>query len=354
MPSLPGYAGLCILLSLLLTPALASYAIITGASSGIGRALSLEAANKDYSVVLAARRGDELQALKKEIEETHGNLDVVTVACDLGTSEGIDKLRRATAELDDVQVLFANAGFAWSGSLVEQDVSNIEDMVALNVLAVTKLSRLYGADFAARGSGAIMLTSSLTAVAALPGASQYAATRGFVRQFAAGLRSELAPRGVRVTTLLPGATDTEFAEKTNIQQALIFNFPGSRQLGLTLSSEVVARYALSGLLKGPSEVIPGFVNRLYFMAADNIMPSFISSGYAASTFCQPNPLLNTWETAIHATIVMLLGTLCMVPCIPFVCLSFITALHYTSTIYFFFQSALTLALAFGIKFYFWK
>lgn len=90
----------------------------------------------------------------------------------------------------------------------------------LNIMSSSKLASLYGSVFKERGSGKIMITSSLTALASLPGASLYAATRGFVRQLGAGLRAELAPHGVVVTTLLPGATDTEFAARTNIQSAL--------------------------------------------------------------------------------------------------------------------------------------
>jgi len=317
-------AVLCLALGLLDHLASAvpqGYAIITGASSGIGRALALESASHGYNVVLAARREDMLLTLQEEIKEKH-KVDAIVSVVDLEQTEGVMKLRKDTANLD-VQVLVANAGFAWSGQMTDQPFLNLASMVSLNMQSTAHLASLYGFDFAARGSGKIMLTSSLTALSGLPGASLYAATRGFVRQLAAGLRDELRPSGVTVTTLLPGATDTEFAAKTNIQDSLIFNFPGSRLLGLTLSSEVVAEYALVGLRDGVAEVIPGFMNRLYAMSAENLMPKWMSSRYATYTFCEPNPLLDV-KRAGPAVVVMLLGVCLMVLCIPAVCLSYVS------------------------------
>ncbi|GMI36709.1 hypothetical protein TeGR_g2061, partial [Tetraparma gracilis] len=312
---------LLLLLLLAAHTARAEYAIVTGASSGIGRALALAAAQEGYDVVLCARRESALLALSDVIRTTHQRATVI-VPTDLSTSAGIDTLLHTTASLD-VSTIFVNAGFAWSdGSLSDQPTASIEEMVNLNIMSSSKLASLYGSVFKERGSGKIMITSSLTALASLPGASLYAATRGFVRQLGAGLRAELAPHGVVVTTLLPGATDTEFAVRTNIQSALIFTFPGSRLLGLTLSSEVVADYALEGLKSGAAEVIPGFMNRAYAMAAENLMPAWMSRRYATYTFCEPNPLFDPYQ-APTVLVVMLLGVLLMLPCIPFVCLSFL-------------------------------
>jgi short-subunit dehydrogenase len=116
----------------------------------------------------------------------------------------------------------ARSPYARSGSTAR---ARLQPTAHVCALPPQHLARLCGADFARRGHGALLLTGSLTALAPLPHAAMYGATRAFVRSLALGLRDELAPHGVAVTCVLPGATDTEFASTGGIESSLIFNLP---------------------------------------------------------------------------------------------------------------------------------
>ena len=133
------------------------WAVVTGASSGIGRAIALEAANRGFNVAAVARRKDQLQILKDEI--TAANSCATFIVADLTQPGAAAKVHAATKHIT-VDLLVANAGFAWVGDFVDQPTENIASMLAVNMAAPAELCRLYGADMAAAGRRHCLLYTS--------------------------------------------------------------------------------------------------------------------------------------------------------------------------------------------------
>ena len=184
------------------------WAVVTGASSGIGEQLALQAAQRGYDVVLHGRRRRALHRLKKAIE-AQTNRRTKMVIEDLSRRNGAKRLHDACRDLD-VRLLFANAGVARVKPFIDDDV---DKMLALNVHANTDLCRRFGRDMARKGGGRVVLTSSLVGVPAhgCAGAAAYAASKAYLRSFGNALHDELKKQKVFVTTVLPGAVDTAFA-----------------------------------------------------------------------------------------------------------------------------------------------
>ena len=190
------------------------WALVTGASDGIGRAFAAHLAEAGVNLILAARRRDVLEALSAELTEQHG-IDARVVAVDLGRPEGITTLLAETGTCD-VGLLVASAGFGTSGSFIEGDLAPELEMIDVNCRAVAALSHTFGRRFAARGRGGMVLMSSLVAFQGVPRAANYAATKAYVQSLAEGLRVELAPRGVDVLASAPGPVNSGFAARASM------------------------------------------------------------------------------------------------------------------------------------------
>ena len=223
------------------------FALVTGASDGIGRAFARALAARGVSVVLVARRVERLEALALELNRDH-NVQARVVAADLATAQGVDAVLEATAHLD-VGLLVTAAGFGSSGPLIEADLDVELAMVGVNCGAVVQLSHAFGNRLRARGSGGIVLLSSLLAFQGVPRASTYAATKAFVQTFGEGLRLELAPHGVDVVASAPGPVASGFAERADMK------------MGATDRPETVAAVTL-GSLGRRGTVRPGWLSKL--------------------------------------------------------------------------------------------
>jgi short-subunit dehydrogenase len=231
------------------------WAVVTGASDGIGRAFAEHLGEQGYSLVLVARRETVLEALAQDLARRHGTPSIV-VAADLGTTAGRAALVAATVELD-VGLLIAAAGFGTSGPLLEATVADEEAMLAVNCGAVLAQAHHFGARFAARGRGGLVLLSSIVAFQGVPRAAHYAATKAYVQTLAEGLRRELQPRGVDVLACAPGPVRSGFAARANME------------LGATVVPATVARGAMAALGRrttvhpgGLSKVLAGSLSTL--------------------------------------------------------------------------------------------
>jgi len=227
-------------------------ALVTGASSGIGAVFARELARRGSDLVLAARSQGKLTALADELSTLFGvtaDVAVVDLAKPNAASELHDDLRQRDLQID---TLVNNAGFGLHALLHRADGAALSDMVRVNVGALVDLTRLYLPGMLERDRGAIINVASTAAFQPVPYMAVYGATKAFVLSFTEALWAETRATGVRVTTLCPGATDTEF-----------FDIAGDdAQLGRRMPSERVVQAAFRALDRRASTVIPGVWNRL--------------------------------------------------------------------------------------------
>ncbi|MFL5248054.1 MAG: SDR family NAD(P)-dependent oxidoreductase [Myxococcales bacterium] len=186
-----------------------AWAVVTGASSGIGRAFALELARRGHPILLVARRGDELQRLAAEITAAGGRAE--PLVADLASAGGVEAVARAAEGLSDVGVLVNNAGAGSYGPFLEQPLGRDAAQVALNIDAVVALTRRLLPRMVARGRGQIINVASILAFMPTPYFATYAATKAFVLSFSEALAQELRGTGVRVLAASPGVVKTEFS-----------------------------------------------------------------------------------------------------------------------------------------------
>lgn len=191
------------------------WAVVTGASDGIGAACAELLAGAGASVVLAARRVEALDSIASTLRARHG-VDVLVVPCDLTTPAGTSSLFAATAHLD-IGLLIAAAGFATTGRFLDNAVADELALVDLNCRAVVETTHHYGERLAKRGRGGIVLFSSIVAFQGVPNTANYAASKAFVQSFAEGIRPELKGVGVDVLVSAPGPVATGFAARADMQ-----------------------------------------------------------------------------------------------------------------------------------------
>jgi hypothetical protein len=223
------------------------WAVVTGASDGIGRAFAERLAERGIHLVLVARRGPLLEGLAAELKRAHG-IECRIVVADLSDLSAVHRMADATAGLD-VGLLVAAAGFGTSGPLLGASLGTETEMVDLNCTSVLVQACHYGRRFAERGRGGLVLMSSLLAFRGTPRAANYAATKAYVQTLAEGLRVELAPLGVDVIASAPGPIRSGFAERANMRMAQ------------ALPAEVVARVTLAALGR-KTTVRPGWLSKL--------------------------------------------------------------------------------------------
>jgi uncharacterized protein len=231
------------------------WALVTGASAGIGVALAEELARGGTNLVLTARRRDRLEEVAKKLEAAHKIQARIFVA-DLAQSDAPEKIFQFTKNQGiEIELLINNAGFGAYGEFQNVEARKLTDMVQVNCAAVVHLTRLYVPEMVARRRGDILIVASTAAFQSVPYISTYAATKAFDLLFAEGLAEELKPHGVRVCALCPGSTESEFAEVAG--QTHIAASRANRE-----TAEKVARTGLRALAAGKSYVISGIGNYL--------------------------------------------------------------------------------------------
>ena len=185
------------------------WAIVTGASSGLGREFALALAGRGHPVLAVARREERLRALAEEVRSSGGRVE--PLVADLSTTAGVETLL-ARAALLDVELLVNNAGLATYGPFAATPVERERELVRLNVETIVALTHGLLPALLARGQGGVINVSSQMAFQPMPYFAAYAASKAFVLSFSEALAEELRGTGVRVTTLAPGFVATEFTE----------------------------------------------------------------------------------------------------------------------------------------------
>jgi len=223
------------------------WAVVTGASDGIGEAFARELAGAGLNLVIVARRRDRLDVLASELEASHAT-QVRVLAIDLTHVESAERLVAETDDLD-VGLLVAAAGFGSSGPLVESGLAAELEMVDLNCRAVLALTHHFARRFIARRRGGIVLMSSLLAFQGVPLAANYAATKAYIQSLAEALRHELGPFGVDVIASAPGPIHSGFAARANMRM-------GMAQRPQSVASATLARLGADGTVR------PGWLSKL--------------------------------------------------------------------------------------------
>jgi hypothetical protein len=229
------------------------WALVTGASAGIGKALAIELAASGTNLVLTARRRDRLQDLAKQLSSKH-KINAEIFEADLAKPSAPDEIFALTREKGiAVELLVNNAGFGQYGELSSVEPQRLLDMVQVNCSAVLHLTRLYLPNMIARRRGDILIVASTVAFQAVPYISTYAATKVFDLFLAEGLAEEMKPHGIRVCALCPGTTESEFHDAAAHP---------SHARRRSETAEKVARTGLRALAAGKSYVISGAANYL--------------------------------------------------------------------------------------------
>jgi short-subunit dehydrogenase len=229
------------------------WALVTGASAGIGTALARELAAGGTNLVLTARRRDRLVGLAGDLSAKH---DIRTLVCiaDLAQASGPREIFEFTESKGiSIDLLVNNAGFGVYGEFHRAKVERLIEMTQVNVSAVVLLTHLYVQGMVARRSGDILIVASTAAFQAVPYITTYAATKSFDLQFAEGLAEEMRTYGIRVCALCPGSTESEFLQVAGQRHH-------TRRPQET--AEKVAHVGLRALATGKTSVISGFTNWL--------------------------------------------------------------------------------------------
>lgn len=223
-------------------------ALVTGASSGIGEAMVRRLADAGVRTVVVARRLDRLEALAGTWPDL-----IEVLAADLATSDGVDRVAdRLVDRTRPIDLLVNNAGFGTSGSFAELPTERVAGEIAVNVTAVTLLTRAALPGMIARERGWVCNVSSVASFQAAPALAVYAATKAFVTSFSESLHEELRGTGVSVTALCPGLTRTEFQQVSN-STGMASSYPSM----MWLTADQVARAALADTASRHALSIPG-------------------------------------------------------------------------------------------------
>ncbi len=231
-------------------------ALITGASSGIGKQLALIHAESRNDLVIVARSENKLKQLKSDVENKY-NCKAKVIVKDLAAPHAAQELyEEVKKEGIEVEYLINNAGFGGRGKFHERDWDLDLTMINLNVVALTALTRFFLPDFVKKNSGRILNVSSTAALMAGPLQAVYYATKAYVTSFSNAIAEELHDTNITVTALMPGATETEFAKTAGMDKTEVF--------ANTYSAREVAEAGYEGMMAGKLDVIAGvsFVQRM--------------------------------------------------------------------------------------------
>jgi len=227
--------------------------LITGASSGIGKETAFEYAKHNYNLLLVARRNDRLEAIKNEIENQY-KVSVHVIALDLSNLNSAETLFEKVQKINvKVDVLINNAGFGIHGDLLTNNRQKLEDMLVLNMITLTKLTQLFAKDMVKNRKGHIINLASVAAFQPIPSLAAYAATKAYVMNFSDAIAYELKDKNVRITTISPGATQSEFGSVAGFDENNDF-------FDKTPSSKDLAQFIYQSMKKNKTSTIHGFKN----------------------------------------------------------------------------------------------
>ena len=237
-------------------------ALITGATSGIGLELAKLFAKDGVNLLLTARNEQKLSEIKQEFEQNY-KIRVDFLALDLSILKNIKEIDNyVNINKLEIDFLINNAGFGDFGIFTERDFKKYNEMITLNITALTELTYIFAKKMLAKNSGKILNVASIAGLQPVPNMAVYGATKAFVLSFSQALRYELRKTNVSVTALLPGPTDTNFFNRADGEK--------SRMTDMKMSAEKVAQIGYKAMQKGKSKVIAGLMNKVMGFAAKTL------------------------------------------------------------------------------------
>lgn len=233
-----------------------NYALITGASSGIGRCYAILLAERGYNIIAVSNQEAELSATAKDITERYG-VTVQTLCVDLAERGAAKSIFDHTQSQGwQVDILICNAGMLLFSTLVNTAPERLAAIVDLHCTTTTLLCRYYGEVMKARRHGRILIMSSSTAWLPYPTISHYGATKAYLKSFASALWYELHRYGVSVTSVYPGAVDTPFYKLSEKMRRRFVT------LGIMMRPETIAKRGIKAMMRGRRRLVPGFFTKL--------------------------------------------------------------------------------------------
>jgi short-subunit dehydrogenase len=229
-------------------------ALVTGACSGIGRAIAHELGARGHRLILVSHRAGPLQTAAEQLARQHG-VSARAIAMDLARPEAARELQAAIAD-EQVSVFVSNAGMFFFGEVADADPARIDAILQLHVVTASLLCAFFARQMRERRRGHILIVSSISAWRDFPGIAFYGATKRYLRSFAASLRSELSVWGVNVTLLAPGATATALYDPLAVDVAK------AKRDGVMMTAEAVAKAGVRAMLAKKAVCMPGALTKV--------------------------------------------------------------------------------------------
>jgi uncharacterized protein len=235
---------------------MAEFALITGASSGIGFYFAHELAQRKHNILIVARSEDKLKKLREEIVNQY-QVQCEILVLDLSQAGAANQVYEWCKQNKfEINILINNAGYGLFGYLDKKDITSELNMMQLNMNVVVELCHAFIPMLKNNPKSYIMNVASTAAYQAVPGLTTYAATKAFVVLFTRGLRYELKNTSISLSCLSPGATATGFVARAGLQAIQ------ERADKFSMKAEDVARIGIDGMFKGKAEIIPGLINKI--------------------------------------------------------------------------------------------
>lgn len=233
-----------------------SYALITGASSGIGRHYATELARRGYGIVAVSNQPEALQTTVEELRAEYG-VDARSIYADLAApASAYDIFEECENQGLEVEILVCNAGMLLFGTLMRTEPQRLQTIIDLHCTTTTLLVRYFGEKMKERGRGKILIMSSSTAWLPYPTISHYSATKSYLKSFASAIWYELHRHGVSVTAVFPGAVDTPFYKLSDRLRKRFVAF------GIMMRPEIIARRGVRAMMRGRRRLTPGLFTKL--------------------------------------------------------------------------------------------
>ncbi|MBO4530488.1 MAG: SDR family NAD(P)-dependent oxidoreductase [Paludibacteraceae bacterium] len=245
------------------------YALVTGASSGIGLQYATELARQKYDLLLVSNQEKEIQEAATDLANRFG-VQTIGLYKDLSTENAAQELHTYCKENNlQIDILINNAGIFFFNEYVKTDIKRIELMLNLHMKTVSEMCYYFGADMKERGFGYILNMSSMSAWMTMPGISVYNATKAYILNFSRSIWYEMKPYGVGVTAICPGAVDTGLYGLSDKWRKVAVG------IGVSMRPEELAKKALKKMFKKKKQYIPGWINHIFIFLVKHLPDWFI-------------------------------------------------------------------------------